>query len=167
MDEREAVSVAIRIRPLNSRERAGAADTGAGAWGHDAHTIWSASLVGPTSALGEGAKAAAPGSSAYTFDHIFGPAEPTRTVYDVVADAVVESCMLGVNGTIFAYGQTSSGKTHTMMGDSSEPGIIPLALERVFRHISMVPTCKHASSGLVDIADMQCPGLSLHLCQES
>ncbi|EGF76571.1 hypothetical protein BATDEDRAFT_14772, partial [Batrachochytrium dendrobatidis JAM81] len=41
-------------------------------------------------------------------------------------------------GTIFAYGQTSSGKTHTMMGDESEPGIILLAVENIFRHISKV-----------------------------
>lgn len=36
--------------------------------------------------------------------------------------------MGGFNGTVFAYGQTSSGKTHTMMGVPEEPGIVPLAV---------------------------------------
>jgi hypothetical protein len=39
-------------------------------------------------------------------------------------------------GTIFAYGQTSSGKTHTMKGDGkSEFGIIPFAIADIFAHI--------------------------------
>jgi len=37
-------------------------------------------------------------------------------VYDFAAKPVVESVLEGFNGTIFAYGQTSSGKTHTMLG---------------------------------------------------
>jgi len=44
----------------------------------------------------------------------------------------------GFNGTIFAYGQTSSGKTHTMSGDLSKPelqGIIPRVIKYVFNHI--------------------------------
>lgn len=35
-------------------------------------------------------------------------------------------------GTVFAYGQTSSGKTHTMRGSASEPGVIPLAVHDLF-----------------------------------
>lgn len=44
----------------------------------------------------------------------------------------------GINGTIFAYGQTSSGKTHTMIGTPEEPGIIPLAVNDIFDIISDV-----------------------------
>lgn len=42
----------------------------------------------------------------------------------------------GFNGTVFAYGQTSSGKTHTMRGTPEEPGIIPLAVAEIFRQIN-------------------------------
>lgn len=42
------------------------------------------------------------------------------------------------SGTLFAYGQTASGKTHTIMGDKSELGIIPLAVQDVFNHIEQV-----------------------------
>ena len=42
----------------------------------------------------------------------------------------------GFNGTIVAYGQTSSGKTHTMSGDGQEPGIIPLTIHQIFGEIT-------------------------------
>ncbi|KAJ2716396.1 hypothetical protein H4R19_000676 [Coemansia spiralis] len=48
--------------------------------------------------------------------------------------------MGGFNGTIFAYGQTSSGKTHTMHGSGSEPGIIKLAVKEMFDIISNDPS---------------------------
>ncbi|XP_023530634.1 kinesin-like protein KIN-7D, mitochondrial isoform X2 [Cucurbita pepo subsp. pepo] len=47
--------------------------------------------------------------------------------------------MEGVNGTVFAYGVTSSGKTHTMHGDQNSPGIIPLAIKDVFSIIQDTP----------------------------
>ena len=43
-------------------------------------------------------------------------------------------------GTIFAYGQTSSGKTFTMMGSDLAPGVIPLSMEEVFQTIKNVRT---------------------------
>lgn len=45
----------------------------------------------------------------------------------------------GFNGTVFAYGQTSSGKTHTMRGTPEERGIIPLAVAAVFDQIHDMP----------------------------
>ncbi|XP_019438183.1 PREDICTED: kinesin-like protein KIN-7D, mitochondrial isoform X2 [Lupinus angustifolius] len=47
--------------------------------------------------------------------------------------------MEGINGTVFAYGVTSSGKTHTMHGDQNAPGIIPLAIKDVFSMIQDTP----------------------------
>ncbi|KAH6569061.1 hypothetical protein BASA62_005099 [Batrachochytrium salamandrivorans] len=143
------VSVAIRLRPLNSRERV-VGDTG-GAWAHDSSRIWTVaagdqqqqpvhSATASPSTTNNASINTGPGafgSTTYTFDHIFGQDSVTTDVYNTLAADLVESCMTGVNGTIFAYGQTSSGKTHTMMGDRSEPGIILLAISNVFRYISM------------------------------
>ncbi|KAL4584312.1 hypothetical protein LXL04_008908 [Taraxacum kok-saghyz] len=53
-------------------------------------------------------------SIAYAYDRVFGPTTTTRHVYDIAAQHVVSGAMEGVNGTIFAYGVTSRGKTHTM-----------------------------------------------------
>lgn len=41
-------------------------------------------------------------------------------------------------GTLFAYGQTASGKTHTIMGDNKEMGILPLAIADVFNNTNEV-----------------------------
>ena len=71
-------------------------------------------------------------------DNVFGETTATQEIYTRVAKAIIESAMLGVNGTIFAYGQTSSGKTHTMMGNPDQPGIIPLALSEIFESIQRV-----------------------------
>ncbi|KAG6624435.1 hypothetical protein I3843_16G028500 [Carya illinoinensis] len=78
-------------------------------------------------------------STAYGFDRVFGPATTTRHVYDVAAQHVVNGAMQGINGTVFAYGVTSSGKTHTMHGEQKSPGIIPLAVKDVFGIIQETP----------------------------
>ncbi|XVF36945.1 hypothetical protein REPUB_Repub19eG0102500 [Reevesia pubescens] len=74
---------------------------------------------------------------AYGFDRVFGPATTTRHVYDVAAQHVVSGAMQGIN--VFAYGVTSSGKTHTMHGEQKLPGIIPLAVKDVFATIQETP----------------------------
>jgi len=47
----------------------------------------------------------------------------------------VESVIEGYNGTIFAYGQTGCGKTHTMLGILDDPGIIPGCFKHIFGYI--------------------------------
>ncbi|KAJ6346098.1 hypothetical protein OIU78_008684 [Salix suchowensis] len=54
--------------------------------------------------------------SAYTFDRVFRGDNATREVYEEGAKEVALSVVSGINSSIFAYGQTSSGKTYTMMG---------------------------------------------------
>lgn len=71
-------------------------------------------------------------------DQLFDPESKTATVYENFAKKIVLGCMEGVNGTIFAYGQTSSGKTHTMVGTAEEPGIIPLAFKDILDYIGNV-----------------------------
>lgn len=69
------------------------------------------------------------GGHKFTFDRVF-PMNTTQVeIYESAALPIVESVLEGFNGTIFAYGQTSSGKTHTMQGvdihDDETKGIIP------------------------------------------
>ena len=55
----------------------------------------------------------------------------------------MEEAFNGFNGTVFAYGQTSSGKTHTCIGpDFSDPthmGILPRMIEHLFEKIQEAP----------------------------
>ena len=50
-------------------------------------------------------------------------------MYQKTTEDIIKKVMGGFNGTVFAYGQTSSGKTHTMLGTPAEPGIVPLAVQ--------------------------------------
>lgn len=59
----------------------------------------------------------------------------TVDVFNTIAKPIVEAAVNGFNGTIFAYGQTSSGKTYTMMGTRNEPGVIPLSVIHIFNLI--------------------------------
>jgi len=75
----------------------------------------------------------------YQFDHVFDLKSNQKEVYDKAAKPIIESVLEGFNGTIFAYGQTSSGKTHTMSGpdirDIEMQGIIPRMVRTVFNRI--------------------------------
>ncbi|KAM9342366.1 kinesin heavy chain-like [Pholidichthys leucotaenia] len=74
----------------------------------------------------------------YVFDRVFPPSTEQVQVYDTCAKQIVRDVLGGYNGTIFAYGQTSSGKTHTMEGnlhDHHLMGIIPRISRDIFDHI--------------------------------
>ncbi len=81
----------------------------------------------------------------YHFDQVFGPEADQGMVYQDVVGPILEEVMSGYNCTIFAYGQTGTGKTHTMEGDltsqmgtySSEAGIIPRSLYRLFHTLEL------------------------------
>jgi kinesin family protein 3/17 len=60
-------------------------------------------------------------------------------VYNETARPIIEKVLAGYNGTIFAYGQTGTGKTFTMEGINTEPelrGIIPNSFAHIFGHIA-------------------------------
>jgi centromeric protein E len=71
----------------------------------------------------------------YAFDSVHRDGSTNQDIYKSVGAPVVRNAVDGYNGTLFAYGVTSSGKTHTMMGHSGEPGLVPLALQHLFRLI--------------------------------
>ncbi|XP_068171841.1 kinesin heavy chain [Antennarius striatus] len=78
------------------------------------------------------------GGRSYVFDKVFPTNASQEQIYNVCAKEIVKDILRGYNGTIFAYGQTCSGKTHTMEGtlhDSEEMGIIPRISEDIFEHI--------------------------------
>lgn len=75
----------------------------------------------------------------YFSDKVYDKDTKTSDVYNDVAKPIVEAAAAGFNGTIFAYGQTSSGKTYTMTGTDDAPGLIPLAVLNLFDIIKKVP----------------------------
>ncbi|XP_032811281.1 kinesin-like protein KIF3A isoform X1 [Petromyzon marinus] len=75
----------------------------------------------------------------FTFDTVFGTESKQVDVYNLTARPIVDSVLEGYNGTIFAYGQTGTGKTFTMEGIRAVPelrGIIPNSFAHIFGHIA-------------------------------
>jgi Kinesin motor domain len=67
-------------------------------------------------------------------------------VYEVCGAPLVESVLEGYNGTIFAYGQTGAGKTHTMEGYPDPPelrGIIPNSFQHIFDKIALADNVQY------------------------
>ena len=81
----------------------------------------------------------APGSKLrFKFSHVFDMQATQDEVFDTVAKQMIDAFLDGYNGTIFAYGQTSSGKTHTIEGSGRkfvDRGLIPRTLSYIYKEI--------------------------------
>ena len=78
----------------------------------------------------------------FTFDSVCDINTNQETIYNIVGKPIVESVLNGFNGTVLAYGQTSSGKTYTMQGNIDDPlsqGIIPRMVKYIFEKIESSP----------------------------
>ena len=124
----ENVLVSVRVRPLSISEISS---------GH--HEVWTAKAgtLGNI-ALDDTWKERLRKSQTVTsfqFDQVFTGSD-NEFVYVSSASDLVRSAMDGLNVTVFAYGQTSSGKTFTMMGEDLNPGVVPFCVEDVFDYIA-------------------------------
>ncbi|PLB36708.1 putative kinesin family protein (KipA) [Aspergillus candidus] len=75
----------------------------------------------------------------YTYDNVFSTQEHNAKVYDSAAKRLVRRVMEGYHGTVFAYGMTGTGKTFSMQGTATSPGVIPLAITDIFSFIRETP----------------------------
>lgn len=75
----------------------------------------------------------------YVFDHLFNPEHTNEDIYRDVIHNIVSKAMMGYHGSVFTYGQTSSGKTFTMTGTAKSPGIIPQAVFDLFEMVENYP----------------------------
>jgi kinesin family protein 18/19 len=129
------LSVAVRARPLSKKERLAGART-------ITKTVDERCMVvmdPDESQLKKKSKVVAGGvrkrERRYVFDGAFDGEASNEEVYDGTAKPLVRGVLSGVNATVFAYGATGSGKTHTMVGRADDPGLMILSLRDVFRGI--------------------------------
>lgn len=118
----DSIRVICRFRPLNKSEEAAG----------------SKFICSFPSNRGQEDQMVSIGGKVYLFDRVIKPNSSQEKVYEIVAKDIVKDVLNGYNGTIFAYGQTSSGKTHTMEGKLGDPtwqGIIPRIVHDIFNHI--------------------------------
>ncbi|XP_052390353.1 kinesin-like protein KIF3C [Carassius gibelio] len=124
----EAVKVVVRCRPLNRKEES---------MGYENSVqmdvkLGQVALRNPKAGPGELLKT-------FTFDAVYDACSKQSDLYDETVRPLIDSVLRGFNGTIFAYGQTGTGKTYTMQGqwlDAERRGIIPNSFEHIFTHIS-------------------------------
>ncbi|XP_065061386.1 centromere-associated protein E-like isoform X1 [Rhopilema esculentum] len=123
------IGVAIRVRPMIQRELLRDSEEH---WKVNGNTLCQvehgvpvpSSIINPT---------------AFIFDKVYSGNDTTESLYDEFAKPLVLKAMEGFNGTIFAYGQTGTGKTYTMMGLPENPGVIPRGINDVFDLVEMAP----------------------------
>lgn len=124
----ESVRVVVRCRPMNGKEKAAAYDK----------------VVDVDVKLGQVSVKNPKGTShempkTFTFDAVYDWNAKQFELYDETFRPLVDSVLQGFNGTIFAYGQTGTGKTYTMEGVRGDPekrGVIPNSFDHIFTHIS-------------------------------
>lgn len=140
------VQVAVRCRPLNDRERSSGERSVLLCAEDRREVICSA----PGGQRKGGASSVNP-KKTYTYDQVFGQDATQADVYEGIVEPIVDEVLQGYNCTVFAYGQTGTGKTHTMEGRrdadmvdfeerrlADNAGIIPRAVKQVFDHLRSI-----------------------------
>uniref|UniRef100_A0AC11CW61 Kinesin family member 3B n=1 Tax=Ovis aries TaxID=9940 RepID=A0AC11CW61_SHEEP len=124
----ESVRVVVRCRPMNGKEKAASYDKVV-----DVDVkLGQVSVKNPKGVAHEMPKT-------FTFDAVYDWNAKQFELYDETFRPLVDSVLQGFNGTIFAYGQTGTGKTYTMEGVRGDPekrGVIPNSFDHIFTHIS-------------------------------
>ncbi|KAF9870245.1 kinesin related protein 2 [Colletotrichum karsti] len=130
------ISVVVRCRGRNERE----------VRENSAQVVRADGAKGENVELSLGANALS--NKTYNFDRVFSAAADQTMVFDDVVKPILEEMLAGFNCTIFAYGQTGTGKTYTMSGDMTETlgllndnaGIIPRVLHALFNKLEVDDT---------------------------
>lgn len=68
----------------------------------------------------------------FAFDTVFDAVATNDDIFAHLAEPVVDAALAGVNGVFFVFGQTGTGKTHTIIGDDKDPGVARRAIDAVF-----------------------------------
>ncbi|CCU81857.1 Kinesin-related motor protein [Blumeria hordei DH14] len=132
-DESTNINVVVRCRGRNERE----------VRENSGVVLSTEGVKGKTLELGMGPNALS--NKTYHFDKVFSSAADQAMIYDDVVTPILDEMLSGYNCTIFAYGQTGTGKTYTMSGDMNETcgilsdsaGLIPRALQALFTNLEM------------------------------
>ncbi|XP_018434978.1 kinesin-like protein KIN-7N [Raphanus sativus] len=120
----EKICVAVRVRPPTPES---SSETGSSHWKVEDNRISLYKSLGtPIS------------TASYAFDHVFDERSTNACVYELLTKDIIHAVVEGFNGTAFAYGQTSSGKTFTMTGSETDPGIIRRSVRDIFQRIEMI-----------------------------
>ncbi|KAF5272429.1 hypothetical protein FQA39_LY07897 [Lamprigera yunnana] len=123
------LKVAVRIRPLCSRETdlqyCSVVEV------LDENTVAVTNLKVPEQNAGDSRERI----RRFAFDHCFSEDSSQDEVFTIVEKEVENAIKSRFHSCVLAYGQSSSGKTHTMMGTSKNPGLIPSLCNKLFEYL--------------------------------
>ncbi|CBY37214.1 unnamed protein product [Oikopleura dioica] len=71
-------------------------------------------------------------NNTFCFDAVFGDSSTQQEVYEQTTADTIDTILEGYNATVFAYGATGAGKTHTMLGTPEDPGVIYRTVTALF-----------------------------------
>ncbi|XP_062845664.1 kinesin-like protein KIF18A isoform X2 [Trichomycterus rosablanca] len=74
----------------------------------------------------------------FVFDQVFGEHSTQMEVFENTTKGVVDGVLNGYNCTVFAYGATGAGKTHTMLGSPDHPGVMFLTMKELFTRMDQI-----------------------------
>ncbi|KAE9028997.1 hypothetical protein PF001_g1555 [Phytophthora fragariae] len=158
LEAAERVRVVVRVRPPNDREL------------QQKHTLTVDDDAGQVFVCKKKPDNEVDRELRYAYDRVFNEKAGQGDVFDYLRDGVQQVAQ-GFNCTIFAYGQTGTGKTHTMLGNDLEHhldpttldpetpeccpnwGVIPRAIESLFEELRSIS--RHGSAGVVHCSYMQ------------
>ena len=90
-------------------------------------------------------------NSTYCFDAVFGPDSTQEDVYNETTADTVETVFNGYNCSVFAYGATGAGKTHTMLGNQNDPGVIARTVEALYQKVETMKESNQDTEFKVDV----------------
>ncbi|XP_020487128.2 kinesin-like protein KIF13B isoform X1 [Labrus bergylta] len=147
------VKVAVRVRPMNRREK-------------DLKTKCVVEMEGNQTVLhpavanmNKGDPRSQP--KVFAFDHCFWSMDESQkdkfagqdVVFQCLGESLLDNAFMGYNACIFAYGQTGSGKSYTMMGSAENPGLIPRLCSSLFSRT--VQEVREGESFTVEVSYME------------
>ncbi|XP_018541842.1 kinesin-like protein KIF18A isoform X2 [Lates calcarifer] len=71
----------------------------------------------------------------FVFDHVFSENSTQVDIFENTTKGVLDGVMNGFNCTVFAYGATGAGKTHTMLGSQNDPGVMYRTMKELFKRM--------------------------------
>ncbi|KAM4652183.1 kinesin-like protein KIF18B [Discoglossus pictus] len=78
----------------------------------------------------------------FIFDRVFGEDCKQQDVFEHTTKEILDGVLNGYNCSVFAYGATGAGKTHTMLGTEADPGVMYLTMVELYRRIEAIKEVK-------------------------
>lgn len=109
----------------------------------------------------------------FIFDRVFGFDSTNDVVFEHSTKELISALMDGYNCSVFVYGATGAGKTHTMLGHNKNPGITFLTMEELFKQKQNLTCERDFELGVTylevyneNVQDLLNPGSPLHLRED-